>query len=60
MQSKGIKTLVGYILGVIYFLIAVTVIVSSIGSPVFKIVVPSVLVVGVVLWFFYMWLVKYF
>ncbi|MBT5396592.1 hypothetical protein HOL21_00055 [Candidatus Woesearchaeota archaeon] len=57
---NSIKTLTGYIIAVIYFLIAIIVIIASIKSPILPIVIVSSLIIGVVLWFFYIWLVKYF
>ncbi|GEM_PF-4583518 len=60
MQMNSIKTLTGYIIAVIYFLIAIIVIIASIKSPILPIVIVSSLIIGVVLWFFYIWLVKYF
>jgi len=42
------------------FLIAISVIITSIGSPMLLIVIASSFIVGVVLWFFYIWLGKIF
>jgi len=60
MRLNEIKTLTGYIIAVVYFLIVIFVIILNIRSPILHIVIVSSIVIGVVLWFFYLWLVKYF
>lgn len=60
MQHNSIKTLTGYIIAVVYFLIVLFIAILTFGGPVFKIAIGVSLVIGIVLWFFYLWLVKFF